>query len=118
MTGCRPSEAGAGSGHLTGVVSLGEGFEQASLILDADTDAAVLHGEMHMQLLWIRRVGGLQTDLHLPAAGKFDRVADQVRQDLLEPQRVDQHVGVDPAVQFQHQVEVFLARQAVEHPHH
>ncbi len=112
------SQAGAGPGHLPGIVHLSKRLEEALLVFAADADAAVLNHYMQVQLLGGRCIASLKADLYLPVLSELDGVADQIGQYLLEAQRIDQHVGVDSAVQRQHQAEVFLSGQAVEDPDH
>src|SRR5207253_7318898 len=81
-------------GQMVGAFSLSKGFEQALLVIFANTNSRVLNLQLHLNLLWF--FGGLYIDpnLDLTVFGKFDRVADQIAQYLFETQRINQCIGL------------------------
>ncbi|MCY1397259.1 hypothetical protein D9M71_122590 [compost metagenome] len=97
---------------------LGEWREQPLLIGAVDADAAVLDPQVEHGLARLFARLKLQVQADLAAFGKLDCVTDQVRQYLLESQRVDQYLPIGLGIQGQEQAELFLPRQAVEYPHH
>jgi hypothetical protein len=83
----RQPESGAAVFSRHAVVGLLEGLEQSRLRLGVDADAGVADFEAHLH-----RIGGFadqagaQGDAALP--GELDGIADQVEQDLAQPQRI------------------------------
>ncbi|MNU04152.1 hypothetical protein D3C72_2484420 [compost metagenome] len=68
---------------------LGKMLEQVLLIFAADADAAVNDSQQNLQLSILALVKP-KADLDAALIGELDRIAYQVREDLLETQRIDQ----------------------------
>jgi hypothetical protein len=86
------AQAGAAEAPGGGDVGLLEGLEQVGHLLLADADAGVLHLEAQAQLP--PRAGQHpHPQVHPAVRGELHRVAQQVQQDLLQPQAVAQHPG-------------------------
>ncbi len=86
------------------VIGLAERLEQRAYILAGQADAGVLHADAQLHAVFLFFFNHRPGD-DSALAGELDRVADQVGQDLLEPQRVahqrQRRVAVDQADQFQ-----------------
>src|ERR1035437_6598617 len=84
-----------------------EGLENLLLLLLRDPDAAVAH-----EIVQHRGAGVLRRDLDLDedlsALGEFDRVADQIDNDLAEASRIAQHHARDIRQDVANQLEPFL----------
>ncbi|WP_395586463.1 hypothetical protein, partial [Pseudomonas syringae group genomosp. 7] len=80
------------------VVSLGEGIEQALLVLAADTDAAVQNGNVHVKHLRDRTLGGLQDEPDADNNGDLDLLTKKDVQLQLVTLSVDKLIGVGRAV--------------------
>ncbi|MNQ63906.1 hypothetical protein D3C85_783050 [compost metagenome] len=108
----------AAPGQLAVGFCLGEWFEQTLLIGGTDANAAVLDPQVEhcpaRLFFWLQ----LQVQANLSVLGEFYRVADQVRQYLLEAQGVDQYGLVGARVQCKDQAQLLLPGQSVEHPRH
>ncbi|MNF97160.1 hypothetical protein D3C84_799790 [compost metagenome] len=105
------------AGHPAGVIDLGKRLEQTLQVRRANANAAVVDLQVHLQNVVL--VGWRQPDLDhdLALLGKFEGIADQVRQHLFEPQRVHQHVRAAlGGVELQGQRQVFLPGHALEYP--
>ena len=77
-----------------GSIGLGEGREDPRLVVRRDADSRIRHGELQEHLRGLaaaRSSGGAQAGhahRHFALRRELDRVADQVRQDLAESQRI------------------------------
>ena len=72
-------------------IRLAEGLEQARLIAfrNADTGIADLHFNLHFG---VTEGAFLHQDIDIAALGKFDGIADQIGDDLLQTQWIANHI--------------------------
>ncbi|OFA07223.1 hypothetical protein DUGA2_05550 [Duganella sp. HH101] len=92
----RQPQSGAAVQARGAGVGLGEGLEQAGLLLVADPQAAVLDDEAQPDVAVAGHRGlvvALDPQFDVAARGELECVADQVDQDLAQAQRVAQQVG-------------------------
>ncbi|MNN55078.1 hypothetical protein D3C81_1699350 [compost metagenome] len=72
-------------------ISLGKGAEQTSLVCQTNADTGVAHAQLYLHAI----TGGYRLEcqayVNLASIGEFDRIAQQVGEDLLDPQGVCQH---------------------------
>ncbi|MNJ39179.1 hypothetical protein D3C77_340450 [compost metagenome] len=94
---------------------LGKMLEQALLIFAADADAAVYDLQHNLQLSILALVKP-KADLDAALIGEFDCIAYQVREDLLETQRIDQDQLLR-GLQIAFQSQPFEPGIAFEYPH-
>ncbi|MCY1437336.1 hypothetical protein D9M71_534930 [compost metagenome] len=108
-------KASAATGQIAVRIGLGKGQKQALLVICANTDATVLN--RYLQDGLVGRGARFQGQVHgdLALLGELDRVADQVRQDLLEAQRVEQHLTAGLGGNLEAQVQILLSGHAIEH---
>ena len=101
-------QAETGSGETTGVgtFDLAEGLEQVLLILFGDTDAAILDRNFDARAVLLA-VLHADPNHDLALIGEFDRVADQVEQNLLQAQLVADQPARRVAENNQVEVDVF-----------
>ena len=114
----QPGTAVASGGRGVG---LGEGAEQARLLIRRHADALVAHLEAELNAPAFECFHANLDDDVAPF-GKFDRIADQVDQHLLQPQRVADKAACARMIHIEDQFDGFLGRlfrqqltHAVEH---
>jgi hypothetical protein len=94
----RKAEAGSAETARRRRVGLAEGLEQTSDGLGIETDPGVPDGKAQGAGFGVRGRRDLDRDLAL--LGELDGIADQIEQDLPEPDRIAQddgrHAGIDP----------------------
>ncbi|MND58680.1 hypothetical protein D3C80_498490 [compost metagenome] len=111
-------QAQAGTfGLLHIALGLDERPEQALLIARANANASVFDTEVDIEQAGIDQEPG-NTDLDRTLFSEFDRVTEQIGEDLLETQGIDQHITVDARVDIEDQVQALLPGQPFEHPGH
>ena len=89
--GNRQAQTGAAKLARRRPVGLLKGVENPRLRIGRDTDPLVTHGEIQRQR--IGRSGALaDRQRHLALLGKFDGIAHQIEQDLLQAQRIAQQL--------------------------
>ena len=95
LTADREPEPGPAEAACQRAIGLGERIEDLFLVARRNADAGVRHGEQeHAALAPVfaaRILLPVHAEQHLALLGELDRVADQVHQDLSEPD----HVGPD-----------------------
>ncbi|MNM69013.1 hypothetical protein D3C81_805940 [compost metagenome] len=96
-------------------VGMSEGVEQPGLVFGADTNAAVAHAQLDLQVAVAVGQRQGQAGMHFTALGELDGVADQVGEHLLESQGVCQDPG-RRGWQRAVQVQAFDSRIAFEYP--
>ncbi|MNG97851.1 hypothetical protein D3C79_569740 [compost metagenome] len=81
----RQTQACTATRQLAIGVGLGEGQEQALLVLFANADTGVLYAQFKPGKIRLGARLQAQLDDDLTLLGEFDCIADQVRKDLLHP---------------------------------
>ena len=105
----RQAEAGAAEPARRRSVRLTEGFEDGVVLLRRDADAGVGDAEVQLRAALGARVLP-DGDEDVAALGELERVADQVRQDLLNPRRVADDAGRHVRVDVANELEPLLVR--------
>ncbi|MNQ57292.1 hypothetical protein D3C85_714420 [compost metagenome] len=100
----RQPQARATKAAGDGAVGLGEGCEQARLLLGGNADAGIANAEAQLDGFALA-VRPLHHQSDLPLFGELDGVADQVDQHLLQALGItderQRHIGLDPDHQLQ-----------------
>ena len=104
--------------RLAMVAGLGKRAEQLLLVFAGNPAAAVFHPQAQRQAFIILPRLGADPQAHVAAVGELDRIAQQVGGDLLEAQRVHQHLAVDAGVEVEDQLQLLLPRQAFKDARH
>src|SRR6185503_15849266 len=88
--GNRESQTAATIPARRGAIGLPEGLEDRRLLILGYADSTVAHGAVELGDISVAR-DELELDQDLAALGEFDRVADQVREHLLDPPGITNH---------------------------
>src|SRR5690606_5319892 len=103
------AEAGAPVLPRTGSIYLGKGIKQTVFLAAGQADTFVADSDLDIRLCLLAiEQHNINDDVAFVT--EFNRVADQVGDDLFEPERVAQQVGRDRGINVGNDLQVFLVR--------
>ena len=107
----RKPEAGAAKHARDFLTALRKWLEERSATFARNADASVRHRKPH-DISSIHALNQLRFDFDKPLGSEFDRVAHEIVENLLQPQRIHQHGRADARVAIGLQQERLTARVA------